>query len=113
MRELTGEQTLMRIFIGESDRWEGRPLYQVIIELLRREHIAGATVVRGISGFGARSVLHTANLLRLSTDLPMVIEAVDSRENVDRILSLLDPMIGDGLVTLEKVQVLRYSPGKV
>lgn len=109
MRELDGESVLMRIFIGESDKYQGKPLYQVLVEMLRSEKIAGATVLRGISGFGARSCLHTAHILRLSQDLPMVIEAVDTEENMDRILPEIEKVMGDGLITVEKVKVLRYS----
>ena len=109
MRELNGESVLMRIFIGESDKYQGKPLYQVLVEMLRSEKIAGATVLRGISGFGARSCLHTAHILRLSQDLPMVIESVDTEENIDRILPEIEKVMGDGLITVEKVKVLRYS----
>ncbi len=112
MRALTGEQVLMRIFVGESDKWHKRPLYQEIVEFLKSEKIAGATVLRGIMGFGAHSHLHTDAILRLSTDLPIIIEVVDSQENIDRVLPKLDEMINVGmLVTLEKVNVIRYSPG--
>ena len=103
---LTGQGTLLRVFIGESDTWHGRPLYQAIVRRLREEGLAGATVLRAIEGFGAKSHLHTSRLLRLSEDLPLVIEVVDTAENIDRVLPLLDEMIGDGLVTLEKVQVV-------
>lgn len=109
MPRLEGEQTLLRIFIGESDRWEKQPLYEVLVELLRREGVAGATVLKGAMGFGAHSVTHTDKLLRLSADLPVVIEAVDSQEKFDAILPRLDGMLGGGLVTLEKVRVIRYS----
>lgn len=110
MRVLSGEQVLMRIFFGEADRADGRPLYQALVELLRAEGIAGATVLRGIMGFGAKSHMHTTHLLRLSQDLPMVVEVVDSQENVDRVLPKIDAMVNEGLVTLEKVRVLRYAP---
>ena len=108
MRKLNGEQVLMRIFIGESDKHKGRPLYRVLVETLRREKLAGTTVLRGILGFGAQSHLHTANILRLSQDLPIVVETIDSQENIDRILPEVEQMIGDGLITIEKVRVLRY-----
>ena len=114
MRVLDGEQVLVRIFIGESDRWHGRPLYQAIVERVRREGLAGATVLRGIEGFGADSRLHTARLLRLSEDLPVVIEIVDSAEQIDRILPVLDEMVGEGMVTVERVEVIAYrgkTPG--
>lgn len=115
MRELDGESILMRIFIGESDKHQGRLLYQVIVEMLRGEKIAGATVLRGISGFGAKSHLHTTHILRLSQDLPVVIEVVDTRENIDRVLPEIDRIMEGGLITIEKVKVLRYSarqPGR-
>lgn len=99
---------LLRIFIGESDTYDGRPLYQAIVELLRREGLAGATALRGIEGFGKSSRLHTAHILRLSEDLPIVIECVDTRENIEAILPGLDAMIGDGLVTMERVDVRVY-----
>lgn len=102
---------LVRIFIGESDIYEGRPLYQAIIEVLRREGLAGATVLRGIAGFGKSSRMHVAHVLRLSEDLPIVIECVDSAEKIESILPVLDAMIGDGLVTLEKVEVRVYRAG--
>ncbi|MEK7703613.1 MAG: DUF190 domain-containing protein [Myxococcota bacterium] len=112
MRVLDGEQVLMRIFVGEAGRQHGEPLYQRLVELLRREKIAGATVLRGVAGFGASSYLHAAHLLRLSQDLPMVIEVIDSQEHLDRVMPQIDAMLGGGLVTLEKVRVVRYAPGK-
>jgi len=108
---LEGEGTLLRIFIGESDRWHGRPLYEAIVEVVRREGIAGATVLRGIEGFGADSHLHTTRILRLSEDLPVVIEIVDTAEHIARILPRLDAMIGEGLVTTERVHVVAYRGG--
>lgn len=111
MRVLEGDQWMVRIFIGESDRWQGRPLADALIERLRREGFAGATVLRGLAGFGARSVVHTAHLLELSQDLPLVIEVVDTEEHVKRLEPILDEMVADGLVTLEKVKVLKYKPG--
>lgn len=101
---------LLRIFIGENDRHEGRPLYEAIVRRARQLHLAGATVLRGPMGFGANSRLHTAKILRLSEDLPIVIEIVDSRENIDRLLPFLDEAMHDGLVTLERVEVIRYQP---
>jgi uncharacterized protein len=106
-----GQGTLLRVFIGESDTWHGRPLYQAIVRRLREEGLAGATVIRAIEGFGAKSHLHTSRLLRLSEDLPLIIEVVDTADNIQRILPLLDEMIGDGLVTLEKVEVVTYRAG--
>jgi PII-like signaling protein len=110
MRVLDGEQVLVRIFIGESDRWHQRPLADALLERLRKEGFAGATVFRGIAGFGARSVLHTSHILRLSEDLPVVIEVVDTEEHVQKLVPILDEMVGEGLVTLEKARVLRYAP---
>ncbi|MGA7096468.1 MAG: DUF190 domain-containing protein [Acidimicrobiia bacterium] len=102
------DNRLLRIFVGESDTHEGRPLYEAIVETLRRENLAGATVLRGIEGFGKSSRLHTAHILRLSEDLPMVIECVDTYEKIESVLPLLDSMIGDGLVTMERVDVRVY-----
>jgi PII-like signaling protein len=103
---------LLRIFIGESDRWEHRPLYEAIVLKARELGLAGATVLRGPMGFGASSRLHTAKILRLSEDLPMVIEIVDSEDQINRLLPHLDEMVKGGLVTLEKVQVIKYRGGK-
>ena len=111
MRVLDGEQVLVRIFLGESDRWHQRPLSLALLERLRREGFAGATVFQAVAGFGARSVLHTTHLLRLSEDLPIVVEVVDSEEHIERLIPILDEMVSEGLVTLEKTRVLRYSPG--
>ena len=99
---------LLRVFIGESDKWHGRPLYEAIVLKARELHLAGATVLRGPMGFGARSRLHTAKILRLSEDLPMVIEIVDAKEKIDELLPHLDEMVDQGLVTLERVQVIQY-----
>lgn len=99
---------LLRIFIGESDVHHGRPLYQAIVEVLRRGGLAGATVLRGIEGFGKSSRLHTSHILRLSEDLPIVIECVDTKDRIEAALGTLDEMIGDGLVTLERVEVRVY-----
>jgi len=102
------EKTLMRIFIGESDRHGRLPLYEALVETLRREGAAGATVLRGIAGFGASSVLHSDKLLDISHDLPLVIEVVESRETVDRLIPLIDAMMTGGRVTLEKIMVREY-----
>jgi PII-like signaling protein len=110
MRVLDGEQVLVRILVGESDRWHGGPLYRALCERLRREGFAGATVLRGVMGFGARSVMHTASIVDLSADLPVVIEVVDTQQQVDRLVPILDEMVSGGLVTMEKVRVLRYGP---
>ena len=109
MRALTGEQMMVRIFFGESDRWKHRPLEAALLERLRAEGFAGATVFRGVAGFGANSVIHTTHLLELSGDLPVVVEVVDTEEHIDGLLRILDEMIDDGLVTMEKVRVLRYK----
>lgn len=106
--ELPQESTLLRIFIGEADRWEHKPLYEAIVMKAREMHLAGATVLRGAMGFGKSSRLHTAKILRLSVDLPLVIELVDSPEKINAFLVVLEPMIGGGLVTLEKVRVVHY-----
>lgn len=106
----TGERLLMRIHLGERDQWHGRPLYQAIVELLRAKHYAGATVYRGIMGFGASARLRTDRLEILSLDLPIVVECVDTEEKIEAILPELDPMIGGGLITLEKVRVRLYRP---
>ena len=103
---------LLRIFIGESDRWHHQPLFEAIVLKARELHLAGATVLRGPMGFGASSRLHTASIVRLSEDLPIVIEIVDSKEKIDALLPHIDQMVGDGLVTLEPVKVLHYRAGK-
>ena len=103
-----GEGRLLRIFVGESDRWHGKPLYEAIVEVARREGLAGATVLRGIEGFGADSRLHTSRILRLSEDLPVVIEIVDRPELIDAVLPKLDEMVSEGLVTVETVRVIAY-----
>jgi PII-like signaling protein len=105
------EGYLLRIFIGESDKVGHKPLYEVIVLKAREAGLAGATVLRGVMGFGKNSVLHTAKILRLSEDLPMVVEIVDSREKVDAFLPTLDGLIADGLVTLERVRVVHYRGG--
>jgi uncharacterized protein len=110
--KIEGEGTLLRIFIGESDTWHGKPLYQAIVERVRAEGLAGATVVRGIEGFGADSRIHTSRILRLSEDLPVVIEIVDTPERIDGVIPLLDEMVGEGMVTREKVQIIAYRGSK-
>ncbi len=108
MHRLDGERTLMRIFIGESDRHQNKPLYKVLMDVFRHEGFAGATVLRGVSGFGASSVLHTDGLLRLSQDLPLVIEVVDSEEKIEQIIPRLNEMLQGGMITLEKARVIFY-----
>ena len=110
MHGFKGERTLMRIHIGERDKHQGVPLYQAIVELLRRRHYAGATVMRAIMGFGASSRLHTDRIEVLSLDLPIVIEVVDTEERIAEILPVLDDMLGGGLITLERVRVIMYRP---
>ncbi|HVZ59422.1 MAG TPA: DUF190 domain-containing protein [Terriglobales bacterium] len=105
---LPSEATLLRVFLGESDRWHHQPLYEAIVQKARELHLAGATVLRGPMGFGKSSRLHTSKILRLSMDLPLVIEIVDAEENIQRFLPVLDEMMQGGLVTLEKVRVIHY-----
>src|ERR1044071_4658476 len=107
--QIPGNALLLRIFIGESDRWQHKPLYEAIVLKAREMHLAGATVLRGPMGFGKSSRLHTAKILRLSMDLPLVIEIVDSEEKIQSFLPVLEKMIGGGLVTLENVKVLQYK----
>ncbi len=111
--QLPHDAVLLRIFLGESDRWEHKPLYEAIVLKARELHLAGATVLRGPMGFGKSSRLHTAKILRLSMDLPLVIEIVDSEEKVQSFLPVLDQMMGGGLVTLENVKVIEYRAGEL
>ena len=111
--QIPTEAMLLRIFLGESDRWEHQPLYEAIVLKARELHLAGATVLRGPMGFGKASRLHTAKILRLSIDLPLVIEIVDSEEKINSFLPTLETMMGGGLVTLEKVKVLHYRSGDI
>ena len=103
------DAVLLRIFLGENDRWQGQPLYEALVLKAREMHLGGATVLRGPMGFGHSSRLHTTKILRLSEDLPIVIEIVDSQEKIEGFLPALDDLMGSGLVTLEKIQVLRYG----
>lgn len=107
-RRFEGERTLMRIHIGESDKWHGKLLYEAIVQLLRTEGFSGVTVLRGVGGYGSTSVYHTEKILRLSQDLPIVLESVEFSERIEQILPKLDEMIGGGLITLEKVRVILY-----
>jgi hypothetical protein len=107
--QIPRDAALLRVFIGESDRYQGHPLYEAIVTKAREMHLAGATVLRGPMGYGRTSRLHSAKVLRLSEDLPVVVEIVDSQEKIDEFLPVLDGMIASGLVTLEKVQVLKYG----
>lgn len=110
MRVLDGNQFLVRIVLGESDRFHHTPLSRALLERLRREGFAGATVIHGVAGFGASSVIHTASLVELSTDLPVLIEVVDDEDHVEKLLPILDEMItGGALVTVERVRVVKYA----
>ncbi len=110
--KLEGDAQLLRIFVGESDLWHGKPVYEAIVLKARELHLAGATVLRGPMGFGANSRLHTVKVLRLSEDLPMIVEIVDSEEKIATILPFVDEMVGEGIVTLEKVRVIKYSASR-
>lgn len=112
MKGVTGEMLLMRIFIKETDHHEGRPLYLALLEMLKREGVRGGTVLRGIAGFGAHSELHTDRILRLTHDLPVVVEAVDEEARIRAVLPRVDAMIDSGLVTFERAQVIRYAHPK-
>ena len=103
-----GERTLMRIHIGESDKWHGKPLHEAIVQLLRKQGFSGATVLRGVGGYGGSSIYHTDKLLRLSQDLPVILEVIEAQERIDQILPQLDEMVEGGLITLEKVRVILY-----
>ena len=109
MTKFTGEKILMRIFIGEGDRDGHRPLYESLVELFRQQGCAGATVLKGAAGFGAHSVYHTDKLLRLSRDLPVIIEVVEEKEKIDVIMPLVDAKMSGGMITLEKATVIRYT----
>lgn len=108
--QLPEQAVLLRIFIGESDRWEHKPLYEAIVLKARELHLAGATVLRGPMGFGASSRIHTAKILQLSMDLPIVIEIVDTEEKIEAFISAIEPMLQGGMVTTEKVRVKHYQP---
>lgn len=105
---LQGRGLLVRIYLGESDQWQGKPLYQAVVARLRERHIAGATVLRGIEGFGGKQHLHTSRILRLSEDLPVLVEAVDTEDRIRSVLPELDQMLGDGLMTVESVEVITH-----
>lgn len=106
--KLPEDAELLRIFIGESDRFDGKPLYEAIVEEARRRGLAGATVLRGVLGYGVHSRLHTSKVLRLSEDLPMVVEIVDRKERIEAFLPVLDAMVKEGLITLEDIRVIAY-----
>jgi uncharacterized protein len=109
--KLPREGQLLRVFIGESDRWEGQPLYEAIVQAARRQGLAGATVFKGVEGFGAHSRVHTTRILRLSEDLPVVVEIVDTEEKIQAFLPVLDGMVREGLVTVERATVIFYRAG--
>jgi hypothetical protein len=110
LHRFKGERTLMRVFIGESDKYQGKPLYEALLERLRARGLAGATVLRGVAGFGASSKVHTDKVLRLSLDLPIIVEVVETEEAIQSVLPDLDDMIGGGLITLERARVIMYRP---
>lgn len=109
---LPTEGKLLRIFVGEGDYWHGKPLYEAIVLEARKRGLAGATVIKGFMGFGAHSRIHTAKLLELSQDLPIVVEIVDAPEKIEAFMPDLEQMVGDGLITLERAEVLLYRPGR-
>jgi PII-like signaling protein len=113
MSKLIGENVLMRIFIGEGDRYEHQPLYAALVELFRKEGFAGATVLRGLCGFGANRVFHSQRLLDLSADLPLIVEVVDIEAKINAIMPRIDAMMGGGMITLEKATVIRYTAAPV
>lgn len=113
MIEAGNKQIWMRIFLTETDQYRGRPAYQTIVELLHEEKISRATVIRGIIGFGASKRIHTASILRLSQDLPIIVEAVDTQENIDRVLPKIRPLVGQSLIIQAEVSVLKYTPTAV
>lgn len=110
MSKLIGENVLMRIFIGEGDRYKHQPLYEALVELFRKEGFAGATVLRGLCGFGANRIFHSQRLLDLSADLPLIVEVVDTEAKINAIMPRIDAMMGGGMITLEKTTVIRYTP---
>jgi uncharacterized protein len=110
--KIEGERMLMRIHIGESDKWHGKSLHEAIVEMLRKEGFSGATVLRGVAGFGGSSVYHTDKILRMSQDLPIILEVIDAAGRIEKILPRLDEMVDGGLITLEKVRVILYRAAK-
>jgi len=110
--KIPAEGKLLRIFIGEADKWQGKPLYEEIVLLAKKNAMAGATVLKGFMGFGCKSHMHTAKLLRLSEDLPIIIEIVDSEEKISQFLLILDEMVKEGLITIEKANVVMYRAAK-
>lgn len=110
--KIEGEGRLLRIFVGESDRWQGKPLYEALVLKAREHDLAGATVLRGLEGFGAHSRIHTTHVLRLSEDLPVIVEIIDRPERIDAFLPILDGMLDEGLISLERVQIIAYRHGR-
>lgn len=110
--EISGPAKLLKIYIGEADKWHGKPLSGELVRRLRAEGVAGATVLRAVEGFGANSRVHSAHILRLSEDLPLVVEVVDRADRIDRVLPIVDEMVGDGLVMLVDVEVVHYRHGR-
>jgi PII-like signaling protein len=109
--KIEGEAQRVRVYIGESDQWHGKPLFAAIVERCRQEGIAGVTVLRGVEGYGAHSRIHTARILRLSEDLPIVVDIIDRPERIALLLAILDEMVTEGLITLENVHVVKYVHG--
>lgn len=112
MTKLPDEGVLLRVFVGESDRLDGKPVYEQIVRKARELGLAGATAIRGIMGFGAASRIHTARVLRLSEDLPVVVEIVDTEEKIEEILPFLDEVVTEGLVTMERAEIIKYRHGR-
>ena len=110
--KIPADGKLLRIFIGEADRWNGKPLYEEIVLLAKKNSMAGATAIKGFMGFGCKSHMHTTKLLRLSEDLPIIIEIVDSEEKISQFLPFLDEMVSEGLITIEKANVVIYRADK-
>ncbi|MCK5565221.1 MAG: DUF190 domain-containing protein [Planctomycetes bacterium] len=109
MKQEKNDQVLMRIFLSETDKHNGKVIYHMLLQLLHDEKIAGATVIKGVTGFGAKSRMHTANLLSLAQNLPIIVEAVDSKENIDKVLPKIEQFVDDGLITFQDVKAIRYS----
>ncbi|ACN98920.1 DUF190 domain-containing protein [Sulfurihydrogenibium azorense] len=107
--KIEGEALLLRIHIGEADKCEGKPLYKKIVQILRENHIAGATVLRGILGYGKSTVIHSASILDLSEDLPIIVEVIDSEEKIKNVIPIIEKYVKNGLITMEKVKVIKYT----
>ena len=109
--KIEGEAQRIRVYIGESDHWHGKPLFAAIVERCRQEGLAGATVLRGIEGYGAHTRIHTARILRLAEDLPVVVDIIDRAERIERLLPILDEMVSEGLITVENIRIVKYVHG--